>query len=103
MAADFISITSTNRPRHGTGLIRLAELVREARDLCDGLNDAAGHMFDGGDYTVFESKFGVGAGSGANVITLLGLVNNILNTNTTVAGADRLSQLDEFVSRVAGQ
>lgn len=101
MAADYIVVTKTNRPQLGTQLIRLANLLRELRDLSDALNDAGGHMFDGGDYTVFEAQFGVTGG--ANVLTLMGLLNNILNTSTTVAGTDRLSQLDEFVSRLAGQ
>lgn len=101
MAADFIVVTKTNRPQLGSQLIQLANLLREVRDLCDVLNDAGSHMFDGGDYSVFEAQFGVTGG--ANVLTLMGLVNTILNTNTNVAGADRLSQLDEFVSRLAGQ
>jgi hypothetical protein len=71
--------------------------------LIDGLNDVAGHMHDGAIYTTFEAQFGLSAGTGANVITLMGLINTILNTNGTVAGADRLSQLDEFVGRLAGQ
>lgn len=101
MAADFIAVTKTNRPQMGNQLIRLANMLREVRDLCDALNDAGGHMFNGGDYSVFQTQFGVS--DGANVLTLLGLINNILNTNTEVIGANRLSQLDEFVGRLAGQ
>lgn len=101
MAADFIVVTKTNRPQMGNQLIRLANLVREVRDLSDALNDAGQHCFNGADYTVFEAQFGVTGG--ANVLTLLGLVNSILNTNGEVTGANRLSQLDEFVARLAGQ
>jgi hypothetical protein len=101
MAADFISVTKTSRPQLGNQLIRAANLTRELRDLIDALNDAGQHMFTGADYTVFEAQFGVTGG--ANVLTLLGLINNILNTNGEVTGANRLAQLDEFVARLAGQ
>lgn len=101
MAADFIVVTKTSRPQMGTQLIRLANLLREVRDLSDAINDAGNHMFDGADYSLFESQFGVTGG--ANVLTLMGLVNNILNTSGEVTGANRLAQLDEFVSRLAGQ
>lgn len=103
MAADYIPITRTARPQLGSQLIRAANLTRELRDLIDAINDAGQHMFDGGDFSVFETQFGIPAGQGGNVLTLLGLINNIMNTNTTVAGTDRLSQLDEFVARLAGQ
>lgn len=101
MAADFIVVTKTNRPMQGTQLIRAANLLRELRDLIDALNDAGNHMFNGADYTVFEAQFGVTGG--ANVLSLMGLMQNIFNTSTEVTGANRLSQLDEFVSRLAGQ
>ena len=103
MAADYLSITKTNRPQLGNQLIRLANLVRDVRDLSDALNDAGGHMFAAADYSMFETQFGITTGQGANVLTLMGLVNSILNTNTDVTGANRLAQLDEFVSRIAGQ
>jgi|SRR5690349_9077928 len=101
MAADFVVVTKTNRPQLGSQLIRAANLTRELRDLIDSLNDAGQHMFNGADYTVFEAQFGVTGG--ANVLTLIGLVNTIFNTNGEVTGANRLSQLDEFVARLAGQ
>lgn len=103
MAADYIVVTRTNRPQMGSQLIRAANLMRELRDLVDALNDAGQHCFNGGDYSLFESQFGLSAGQGANTLTLLGLVNTIVNTNTDVTGANRLSQLDEFVARLAGQ
>lgn len=104
MAADFLVITRTpTRPQLGSQLIVAANRLRELRDLVDALNDAGQHMFSGGDYTVFEAQFGVAAGQGANTLTLLGLIHTILNTNTDVIGANRFSQLDEFVARLAGQ
>lgn len=101
MAADYIPVTKTNRPQMGTNLIRAANLMKELRELVDGLNDAGNHMFAAADYTIFEAQFGVTGG--ANVLSLIGLINTILNTNTDVTGANRLSQIDEFVSRIAGQ
>jgi hypothetical protein len=101
MAADYIVVTKTNRPQLGNQLIRAANLTKELRELVDGLNDVAGHQVDGGNVALFESQFGVTGG--ANVVTLLGLVNTIFNTSGEVTGANRLSQLDEFVGRLAGQ
>lgn len=94
-------MTKTQRPQLGQQLIRAANLTKELRELVDGLNDVGQHQFDGADYSVFETQFGVTGG--ANVLTLLGLVNTILNTNGDVTGANRLSQLDEFVGRLSGQ
>jgi hypothetical protein len=101
MAADYIVVTKTSRPQVGNQLIRAANLTKELRELVDGLNDAGQHMFNGADYTLFEQQFGVS--NGANVLTLLGLINTIFNSNGEVTGANRLSQLDEFQSRLAGQ
>lgn len=103
MAADYIVITRTNRPQLGSQLIRAANLTRELRDLIDAINDIGQHQFDGADFSLFEQQFGIPAGQGANTLTLLGLVNTVFNTNGEVAGAARLAQLDEFVSRLAGQ
>lgn len=103
MAADYIVISRTSRPQLGNQLISLANHLRDVRDLCDALNDIGQHQFNASDYSLFETQFGLQAGQGANVLTLLGLVNTILNTSGTVTGADRLNQLDEFVSRLAGQ
>ena len=103
MAADYIAISKTNRPQLGNQLIRAANLTRELRDLVDALNDIGQHQFNGADYAVFEAQFGLTAGAGANALTLLGLANTILNTNTDVTGANRFAQLNEFVDRLAGQ
>jgi uncharacterized protein YPO0396 len=91
MAADYIVVTKTNRPQLGNQLVTLANKLRDVRDLCDALNDAGQHQFEAADYSLFQSQFGVS--NGANVLTLIG----------EVTGANRLSQLDEFVSRLAGQ
>lgn len=103
MAADYIAITKTNRPQLGSQLIRAANLTRELRDLVDALNDIGQHQFDGADFSMFETQFGITAGQGGNTLTLLGLVNTILNTSGAVTDANRLSQLNEFVDRLAGQ
>ena len=84
-------------------MISAANRLKELRELVDGLNDVGQHQFNGADYTVFEAQFGLVAGQGANVLTLLGLINTILNTNTDVTGANRVAQLDEFIARLAGQ
>ncbi len=101
MAADYITITRTKQL--GNSLVRAADLLRELRELVDKLNDAGQHCFTGADYSVLESQFGLTAGQGANILTLLGLVWTILNSNSDVTGANRLAQLDEFCSRVSGQ
>lgn len=103
MAADYIAVTKTNRPNLGTQLIRAANTLRELRDLVDSLNDAGQHMNDGVSWAMFETQFGLTPGTGQNTLVLLALINDILNTSGTVAGATRLSQLDEFVARLAGQ
>lgn len=101
MAADYITV---NRSKQlGNSLVRAAELTRELRELIDKLADAGSHSFDGSDYSVMETNFGLVTGTGANTLTLLGYLNEILNTNTTVAGADRLARIDEFCARLAGQ
>ena len=81
----------------------LANQLRDLRDKADALNDAASHMHDGATYTLVETRFGLAPGAGANFVTMLQQLQDILNTNATIAGADRLSRLDEFVARLAGQ
>ena len=103
MAADFLVISRTSRPQMGAEIIAAANLMVDLRDRVRALNSSAGHMFNGGDYSVFEAQTGITTGQGANAMTLLGLINTILNSNTDVTGANRLAQLDEFAARVAGQ
>lgn len=106
MAADYIVITKTNRPQLGAQLIRAANLLKELRELIDGLADVSNRQFNGGDYTKFLSQFGVTVDAdvtAANVMTLIGLIQTIFNSNTDVTGVNRLAQLDEFVARLAGQ
>ena len=101
MAADYIVV---NRAKQlGNRLVRAAELVRETCDLVDSINDVGQHCFNGGDFSVFETQFGLVTGTGSNTLTLLGLVNTILNGTGEVTGANRRAQLDEFISRLAGQ
>ncbi len=103
MANDYIIVTRTNRPQLGNQAIRAANLLKELRELIDGLNDAGQHMNDGSTYTTLEAQFGLSAGAGANFLSLVDTINTLLNKNTDVTGANRLSQLDEFQSRLAGQ
>lgn len=101
MAADYIVV---NRSKQlGNSLVRSADLIRELRELVDKINDVGQHCFDATDYSVFEAQFGLAAGTGANTLTLLGLINTIFNTSTDVTGASRLAQLDEFCARLSGQ
>ena len=101
MAADRIVINRTKQA--GNSFVRAADLVGELMNVLDKLNLIAGHGNDGATYTVMEADFGMQAGAGANSATLLGLINNIFNTNTDVTGINRLAQLREFVGRVGGQ
>lgn len=78
--------------------------MKEVRELVKGISDAASHMHDGSNYDKVEAMFSLeDTTGGANFVTLLGLVNTIFNTNADVTGANRAAQLDEFVSRLAGQ
>lgn len=104
MAMDFDIITKANRNQMGSAVIRLANMMREACDLCDALNDAAGHMWTGSTYTTLIAQFSLDASvDPANFLTLLGNLNEILNTNTDVTGANRAARIQEFIARIAGQ
>lgn len=102
MAIDYIAISKANRPQLGNQVISLANALRDLRDKADALNDAASHMHDGANFTMVESQFGL-TGGGGNFVTLLQQLQDILNTNTEVTGANRESRLDEFVARLSGQ
>lgn len=95
---------SVNRAKQlGNGLVRAADLLRELRELIDKEADVASHSFEVGDYTVLEANFGLAPGTGAAVAYLLTVVREILSTDAEVAGTDRLTRLDDFCSRLAGQ
>src|SRR5262245_451090 len=98
MAIDHIAVTRSS----GLGMqtVRLALNVAEARELCDKLLKVANHCFDVGDYATLEARFGLATGAGSNFLTLLTLLNEILNLTTTVTGADRQARLDEFTARL---
>ena len=101
MAADYETV---NRSKQlGNSLVSCADKLRELREMFDKLNDPVGHSFAASDYAVMEANFGLTTGHGANIATLIGLMQTIFNTNTDVSGANRLSQLDEFCARFAGQ
>lgn len=101
MAADYLAVDRSRQL--GNALVRAADLLSELGDLIDKLSSIGNHCFNGADYTVFEARFGLVAGTGANALSLLNLIQTILNSNTDVTGANRLSQLKEFIARVAGQ
>jgi hypothetical protein len=101
MAADFITVDRSKQL--GNKLVRAAELFRELRELVDCISDAKDHSFDGADFSLMETNFGLDTGVGGNTATLIGYMNEILNTETTVAGDVRKARIDEFCARLAGQ
>lgn len=101
MAADYVQVNRTRAL--GDALVQLAEHLRQARVLSSFLNATGQHCFNGTDYTSMEQLFGLNAGTGANCLTLIGNLDTVLNSSTTVDGTTRQAQLLEFVSRVAGQ
>lgn len=101
MAADRIVVNRTKQL--GNLLVGIADRLNDLRSDIQEANDIGAHGFAGSDYSVFEADAGLVAGTGANTLTLLGLVNTIFNSNTDVTGASRLSQLGEFVARLARQ
>lgn len=101
MAADRIVINKGKQP--GNRLVYLANCLLEVRNGVRDLAAIAAHGVNGGAATVMETDFGLAAGAGPNLTTLLGLMDTLLNTNATVAGQTRLDQLNEFVFRIAGQ
>lgn len=101
MAADYISVDRSKQL--GNKLVRAASLQRELRELIEELHDIGQHSFDGSDYAVMESNFGLASGKGANTLTLIGLMREIYNTETAVAGDARVARLNEFEDRLSGQ
>ena len=103
MANDYLVISKNNRPQLGSEAIRAANDMIELRDRVRAILNAASRQHDGVTYTTLEAQFGLLAGTGANFVSLLSLINDILNTNVEVTGANRISRLDEFTARLAGQ
>lgn len=103
MAADRIIVNKTNRTQAGSQAIAVANAITDLQNKVAALNAIAGHGVNVSDYTVLEADFSLAPGAGANFATLLGLINTILNTNTDVTGANRLSQLNEYAARLAAQ
>ena len=101
MADDFVVVNRAKQ--HGNNTVRIADLLRELRELIDKEMDAFDHMNNGVTYATAETQFGLPSGAGANFGTLLGNLRDILNTSVEVTGANRLARLDEFVGRLAGQ
>jgi hypothetical protein len=101
MAADFIDVNRTEQP--GNTLVALAGRILEIQEEITNLFAAGNHMHESGNYALLESNFGLAAGKGANTLTLLGYMNEIFNTATDVAGATRLSRIQEFTSRLFPQ
>lgn len=87
----------------GARLVAAANALLSLQQNFAALSANSGHMINAADYTQLESLFGVAAGQGANLATLIGLINTILNTSTDVTGPNRLSQLNEFTARLSGQ
>lgn len=91
MAADFITIDKTKQ--HGNNTVRASNNLENSINEVIDLEAHAQRMWDTGDFTLLESKFGLTAGAGANFLTLLG------NLKTALAAA----AVTEFVNRTAGQ
>lgn len=101
MAADFIVVDKSKTP--GARLVAAANALLSLQQNLAALTANSNHMINAADYGQMEALFGVGTGQGANLATLIGLVNTVFNTNGTVAGQARLDQLNEFVARLSGQ
>ncbi len=102
MAADFIALDKTKT--EGARIVALANALLGVRQNVAALNANAARMVDAGpDYKVLQARTGVSITYAGDLSTLLLYMEEIFNSNTTVAGADRLARLDEFIARIAGQ
>jgi len=101
MAQDYIVVNRSKQP--GNQLVRLASILTEARAIAENIVNIGGHTIAGADHTQMESVFGLVAGDGCDVVGMVVDINNMLNKNTTVAGADRLAQIEEFTGRLGLQ
>ena len=84
-------------------LARAADLMVELRGLVAKLKGAGNHSNTGTDYSLMEANFGLPAGSGANTLTLINILDSVLNGSTGAGGATQQGQIQEFVDRLAGQ
>lgn len=101
MAADYITV---NRAKQlGNSLVRSADLLRELRETVAKLKGVGNHSFNASDYAVLEANFGLPTGSGANTLTLINILDAILNGSTGAGGATQQGQIAEFCDRLAGQ
>lgn len=103
IAADYFVIAKPNRTQLATQAIRAANLTLELCQLVEGLNGIASRQWDTGNHVKLETQFSLETGQGANWLSLLGLMNNILNGTGDVTGATRRAQIQEFIDRQAGQ
>ncbi len=102
MAADFIAVDKTKT--EGARIVALANALLSLIQNAQALSDNKDHMVDAGpDYTMFIARTGVSSANAGNLATLIGYAQEILCTNATVAGADRLSRLKEICTRISGQ
>lgn len=101
MAADRIVV---NRNVVGGAMfIQFAETIFQLMGMATKLSGIVGHGNDGTTYTQVEASLGLQAGAGANAASLIAGLNDVFNTNTTIAGQTRLDRFNEIVGRVAGQ
>lgn len=73
MADDFLAINRGSQK--GAELVRMVDAFRSSWDALAKVRSQAEHMWEGSDYATLEAEYGLPAGSGANVLTLLGLVD----------------------------
>jgi hypothetical protein len=77
MPVTFIDVNTSTR--HGAKLRRFVEVLREAREQSDEIMAIAATQIDGVNHALFEQQFGLQAGVGAGVATMLTNVSTALN------------------------
>jgi hypothetical protein len=98
MAINHIKVLRTEQL--GADLIDLSRQLQSTRDKANRLIDIANTLWDSGDFATLEDRFGLETGNGGDVLFLLSYLDEILNTNTTVSGADRLARINDFCARL---
>lgn len=98
MAIDHINIDRSKQL--AADLIDLGRLLSAVRDKTRRLVAIANHQWDTDNYGTLETRFGIETSKGADALFLLNVLHEILNTTTTVSGADRLTRLDDFCARL---